>query len=447
MVKSGVRTLYNILFAVCFILSSPYYFVRMRRRGNWQKGFAERFGKYDTKLKQAITNRNTLWIHAVSVGEVNVCTQLIRALEPRLPNLKIVVSTTTTTGMEGLHRKLPNHIGKIYYPIDRRLYVTRALSTIRPEAIVLVEAEIWPNFLWRARDSGRPVFLVNARLSNRSYRGYKRFGFLFRPLFAALSGVGAQNEADAAKLRDLGCRPEAIHIVGSLKYDAAKLDERRSLDVPALLRQIGVTPGARLIVGGSTHPGEEALLAEQFLRLRSRFPDVFLVLVPRHFERSREVGRDLEARGLKFAFRSELTARTRFEPGELDCLLVNTTGELRYFYEQATIIFVGKSLAAEGGQNPIEPGALGKAMVFGPNMQNFAEVVRDFLEQDGAVQVQNAAELEKVMGELLADESRREHLGRNALKVVHENLGAIDRTVDMIVKHLATSGRYPDRFP
>ena len=447
MVKSGVRTLYNILFAVCFILSSPYYFVRMRRRGNWQRGFAERFGKYDTKLKQAITNRVTLWMHAVSVGEVNVCTQLIRALEPRLPNLKIIVSTTTTTGMGELRRKLPNHIGKIYYPIDRRLYVVRALNTIRPEAIVLVEAEIWPNFLWRARDMDTPVFLVNARLSDRSYRGYKRFGFLFRPLFASLSGVGAQNEADAAKLRNLGCRPEAIHIVGSLKFDAASLDERRSLDVPALLRQVGVMPGAMLIIGGSTHPGEEAILAGQFFRLRSRFPNLFLVLVPRHFERSREVGRELEARGLKFAYRSELMAQTRFEPGEIDCLLVNTTGELKYFYEQATIIFVGKSLSAEGGQNPIEPGALGKAMVFGPNMQNFAEVVRDFLAQDGAVQVQDAAELEKVLGELLADDSRREQLGRNALKIVHENLGAIDRTADIIIEHLATSGRYPAALP
>jgi 3-deoxy-D-manno-octulosonic-acid transferase len=414
----------------------------MWRRGNWQWGFTERFGKYDTGLKQAITNRQTLWMHAVSVGEVNVCTQLIRALEPRLPNLKIVVSTTTTTGMGELRRKLPNHISKIYYPIDRRHYVTRALNTIRPEAIVLVEAEIWPNFLWRARALRMPVFLVNARLSDRSYRGYKRFGFLFRPLFGSLTGVGAQNEADAAKLRTLGCRPEAIHIVGSLKFDAAKLDERRLLDVPALLRQAGVAPGARLLVGGSTHAGEEAILAEQFLRLRSRFPDLFLVLVPRHFERSREVGRELAARGLKFTYRSEIMSHTQFEPGELDCLIVNTTGELKYFYEHATIIFIGKSLAAQGGQNPIEPGALGKAMVFGPNMQNFAPIARSFVEQNGAVQVRDAAELEKVLGELLADESRREQLGRNALKVVHENLGAIDRTVDMILKHLAAGGLY-----
>jgi 3-deoxy-D-manno-octulosonic-acid transferase len=442
MVKTGVRTLYNILFMIGFVLSSPYYFVRMRRRGNWQKGFAERFGRYDTKLKQAITNRDVLWMHAVSVGEVNLCTQLIRALEPRLPNLKIVVSTTTTTGMGELQRKLPNHISKIYYPIDRRVYVARALSTIRPEAIVLVEAEIWPNFLWRARSLGMPVFLVNARLSERSYRGYQRFGILFRPLFAGLAGVGAQNEEDAAKLRQLGCRAEAIRIVGSLKFDAAKLDGRRLLDVPALLRQAGVRPGAPVIVGGSTHAGEEAILAEQYLRLRARFPDLFLVLVPRHFERSREVGRALEARGVKFAFRSEVMSRDEFEPGELDCLVVNSTGELKYFYEHATIIFVGKSLTAAGGQNPIEPGALGKPMVFGSNMQNFADVVRAFLQQDAAVQVRDAAELEKALGDLLADEGRRQQLGRNALKVVQENLGAIERTVDMIVARLAANNLY-----
>ena len=165
-----------------------------------------------------------------------------------------------------------------------------------------------------------------------------------------------------------------------------------------------------MIVGGSTHAGEEAILAEQFLRLRARFPDLFLVLVPRHFERSREVGRELEARGVKFAFRSELMSHEEFAPGEIDCLIVNTTGELKYFYEHATIIFVGKSLTAEGGQNPIEPGALGKAMVFGPNMQNFAEVARGFLQQDGAVQVRDAAELEKALGDLLGDEARRDRI-------------------------------------
>src|SRR5947208_6622168 len=187
----------------------------MRRRGNWQKGFSQRFGKYDSKLKQAITNRHVLWAHAVSVGEVNLCTQLIRALEPRMPNLKIVVSTTTTTGMGELESKLPSHISKIYYPIDRYAYVSRALAAISPAAIVLVEAEIWPNFLWRARDLGKPVFLVNARLSENSFRGYQQWGFLFRKLFRSFKGVGCQNAADAARFEAVGVKRDRIHVVGN----------------------------------------------------------------------------------------------------------------------------------------------------------------------------------------------------------------------------------------
>jgi 3-deoxy-D-manno-octulosonic-acid transferase len=436
-----MRFLYNVLFVTGFILAIPYYFLRMRRRGNWQPGFGERFGKYSTHLKQAITNRHVLWMHAVSVGEVNVCTQLIRALEPRMPNLKIIVSTTTTTGMGELQKKLPTHISKIYYPIDRRNYVARALAATRPEAIVLVEAEIWPNFIWRACDQGIPLFLVNARLSERSYRGYKRWRFLFKPLFASFAGIGAQNEEDAAKLRELGCRPEAIHVVGSLKFDAARVDERRLLDVPAMLRQLGVPQGAPVLVAGSTHAGEEALLAAQFLRLRARFPDLFLVLVPRHFERCKEVGRELREMGVNFAYRSEITPNSR-RTDKVDCLLVNTTGELKLFYEHATVIFVGKSLLAAGGQNPIEPGALGKAMVFGPNMQNFSDVARSFVAHNGAVQVGDAAALEQALGDLLGDPARREQLGRNALQVVCENLGAIDRTVEMIVRHLEGGEMY-----
>ena len=435
-VGEAMRSLYNILYAIFFCIAAPHYFLKMWRRGNWRRGFRQRFGHYDAKFKQALTNRHVLWMHAVSVGEVNVCTQLIRALEPRVPNIKIVVSTTTSTGMGELQRKLPAHIGKIYFPIDYRQCVHRALSVIHPEAVLLVEAEIWPNFIWRLGDKKIPLFLVNARLSDRSYRGYKRCGFLFRSLFGSFTGVGAQDEADAARLRELGCRPEAIQVVGSLKFDAARLDERRLLDVPAMLRQLAVPAGARVLVGGSTHAGEEAILAEQFLRLRRRFPDLFLVLVPRHFERGKEVGQELSARGVKFVYRSEVTVNTRFQPGEVECLLVNTTGELRFFYGHATVIFVGRSLTVQGGQNPIEPAALGKAIVFGPNMQNFAAIAETFLRQDGAVQVGDAAGLEQALGELLEDKQRREVLGQNALKVVRENRGAVERTIEMILKHL-----------
>jgi 3-deoxy-D-manno-octulosonic-acid transferase len=437
-----MRTFYNILFTIFFVLSAPYYFWRMRRRGNWLGGFLERFGHYDRKLKQALTNRQVLWLHAVSVGEVNLCTQLIRALEPRLPNLKIVVSTTTTTGMAELQRRLPTHVSKIYYPVDSRKSVARALAVIHPKAVVLVEAEIWPNFIWRANQLGIPLFLVNARMSERSFPRYKKFGFLFRPLFASFAGVGAQNEADAARLREIGCRPDAIRVVGNLKFDAAKLDERRPLDVGAMLRQLGVPPDAEILVAGSTHDGEEKILADVTRRLRARIPKLFLVLVPRHFERCKEVGRQLRERGVKFFYRNGISAGTQLRAGEVECLLVNTTGELKFFYECATVVFVGKSLTAIGGQNPIEPGALGKPMVFGPNMQNFGDVTRNFLGQGGALQVRDSEGLEKVLGELLADEKQRAELGQNALKVVRENLGAVERTVEMILENLKGSGIY-----
>ncbi len=252
---------------------------------------------------------------------------------------------------------------------------------------------------------------------------YKRFGFLFRPLFASFAGVGCQNEEDAARLRAVGCRPEAVRVVGNLKLTRQNWTNAGRLTCRRCLRQLGVPPDAPILVGGSTHDGEEAVLAEIAQRLRARFPKLFLVLVPRHFERGNEVGRQLRERGVKFAYRNLIGANTQLAGGEVECLLVNTTGELRFFYEHATVVFVGKSLTAIGGQNPIEPAALGKAMVFGPNMQNFAGIARNFIGADGAVQVGDAEALEKAIAGLLADENRRAELGRNALEVVRENLG------------------------
>ncbi len=412
----------------------------MRRRGDWRQNFGQRFAIYDAALKQALTNRHVIWIHAVSVGEVNLCTQIIQALEPRVPNATFVVSCTTTTGMAELKRRLPTRVSKIYYPIDRRKFVRRALATINPQAIILVEAEIWPNFLWRASDLKIPVFLANARLSDRSFPRYKKFRFLFRPLFRSFAGVGCQNEEDAQRLRQVGCHESAVHVVGNLKFDAAKLTERSSLDVRGMLRQLGVADDAPVLVAGSTHDGEEILLAEMARRLREKFPKLFLVLVPRHFERCKDLGQKLKARDVKFKFRSEIFSNTKLEPRTLDCLLVNTTGELKFFYEPATVVFVGKSLTAVGGQNPIEPGAQGKAIVFGPNMQNFTDITRAFLRKQAAVQVKDPDELEKAISELLADHARRQQLGRAALEVVTENLGAVERTVQMILPYLERSG-------
>lgn len=439
-----MRFWYNIFFTLFFLLSSPYYFLRMRRRGSWQQGFRQRFGQFDSKLKMALTNRHVLWIHAVSVGEVNIATQLISALETRLPNIKIVVSTTTTTGMGELRKRLPSHIEKIYYPIDFRKYVSRSLRVISPEAIVLVEAEIWPNFLWTARARGIPTFLVNARLSDRSYRGYRRAGFLFRSVFRSFAGIGVQNEADAERLIKLGSRPEAVHVVGNLKFDGVELAERPALEVPTLLHQIGVDPKRPILVAGSTHAGEEALLGRVYRKLRQDFPELFLVVVPRHFERSTEAARDLQQSGLKVTFRTEVSASAKLRTGETDVLLVNTTGELRAFYREAALVFVGKSLCGEGGQNPIEPAAMGKPILFGPNMQNFASITKIILAAEAAIQVADEAALEAALRTLLRDPARRAALGQNAVRVVQSNKGSIDRTVDIIARHLKNEEVYVD---
>lgn len=434
--------MYNLFFALALGLSAPYYFLRLVRRGDWRRDFGERFGRYGSRIKVAVTNRHVLWLHAVSVGEVNLCLQLIRALEPRVPNLKLVVSTTTTTGRAELEKRLPPHISVIYYPVDLRRCVSRALKTLHPEAVVLVEAEIWPNLLWGLRARRIPVFLVNARLSDKSYRRYRRFRFLFRSLFASFAGVSAQTAADVRRLIELGCRPEAVHLVGSLKYEAVQVEERPRLDTAALLRQIGVPPGAPILLGGSTHAGEEALLAEVFQRLRPRFPDLFLVLVPRHFERGKQVGEALAQRGLRFIYRREITAATCLPERAVDALVVNTTGELKEFYREATVVFVGKSLTAAGGQNPIEPAALGRAVVFGPNMQNFAAIAEAFIREGGAVQVRDLAELEATVAGLLADPTRRAQLGEAARRVVRTQAGALERTVEMIVAGIPRDKNY-----
>jgi 3-deoxy-D-manno-octulosonic-acid transferase len=436
--EAVMRFAYNILFVLFFWLSAPYYFWKMWRRGNWRAGLGQRFGRYSPELKTALGKRPVVWLHAVSVGEVGVCWQLIRALEPHLSAFQILVSTTTSTGMAELQRLLPAHIQRIYYPADFAGGVRRAMKAIQPRVIILVEAELWPNFLNQAIAARCPLFLANARFSVRSTRNYGFFGFFFKPIFARFSGVGCQQAEDASRMIELGFRPEAVHLTGNLKFDAAQPGAGSGPDVPALLRHVGVGPKAMILVAGSTHAGEEALLADVFLRLRRRFPNLFLVLVPRHFERTKEVAWELKSRGVKYVLRSIIPEGKAAAPGECECLLVNSTGELKYFYEQATVVFVGKSLTAQGGQNPIEPAALGKPVVLGPNMQNFASVTRAFLGSQAVVQVQNASELESALADLLGNADRRAELGERARQVVQQNLGATERTVKFIME-----GIYP----
>ncbi len=427
-----MRLLYNILFTFFFLLSAPYYLWRLVRRGSWRRGFGQRFGWHEISLRESLDGQRVLWLHAVSVGEANLCVQLIDSLREEIDDWAIVVSTTTTTGMSELEKKLPSEIHKIYYPVDFWPCVAAAFHAVNPDAVVLLEAEIWPEFFWQAKKRGVPICLANARLSDKSYRGYRRFGFLFRKHFSALRAVGAPTKADIGCLCEIGCRDEVVEMTGNMKFDGASSNPDHKLDVPDLLRRLGAVKDAPVLVGGSTHDGEERLLAQMFPRLKEYCPGLMLVLVPRHFERARVVGEQLRALGQRFVFRSELTD----ESGS-DCLVVDSTGELMLFYEAASVVFVGKSLTARGGQNPIEPATLGRAIVFGPNMQNFRAVVRSFLEEDAATQVADVAELEIAVAELLKDSGKRNAQGARARAVVEANRGATHRTAQMCARVLS----------
>lgn len=432
-----IRWIYNILFNVGLVFAAPFYFLKLQRRGGWRENFGQRWGLYDGVLKQTLTNRRVVWLHAVSVGEVNLCLQLVDALQRRLPHHKLVVSTTTSTGMAELKRRLPPSITRIYYPIDRRRQVQRALSAIHPRVMVFIESELWPNMIWGLQRRGIPYLLVNARISERSYRRYRQGSFLFREIFGGFRGIGVQTPEDCTRLESLGVPAGALHLTGSLKFDAAIPSDKPPMDARALLRQIGVADDALVVVAGSTHSGEEVILARTTARLRKTFPNLFLILVPRHQERGGEVGKALSEMGVRFVFRSLIHPGFHSSPGSTDCLVVNSTGELRSFYGCADVVFIGKSLTAHGGQNPIEPAALGKPVVFGPHMENFPQISALFLRQQGAIQIADEIELEKSLGRLLASPAERRELGFRGLSVVQENQGALNKTVEMIASAVA----------
>ncbi len=435
-----MRALYNLLFNLAFLGAAPFLLFRLWRRGQWREGFGERFGRFGARVKQALTNRRVIWIHGASVGEVNLAMTLARALEERMPSIKFVISTTTTTGMAELRRKLSHTIEKVYYPIDRRPWVRRSVGVLHPEAVILMEAELWPNFLWHARRRHIPVMLVNARISDRTFPRYRAAKFLFRDLFANLAGITAREERDIERLTALGCRRDRISVVGSLKFGLPAPVETRVVDVPRILKYAGMPEGALVVLAASTHDGEEAMLGEVFRRLRKKHPGLYLVIVPRHHERAGSVGSQLSRRRVKYVHRSEIRFALDPVPGSTECLVVDTTGELRFFYAHAAVVFVGRSLVPGGGQNPVEPADAGRPVLFGPHMENFRDIAPQLVGAGGARQVADEAELEQALDELLGDPARREAMGAKARGVVESNRGVVDRTVEVVLRTLAEHG-------
>ena len=424
--------LYNILFSVGFLLLLPHFLLRMRRRGGYTRHFWQRIGRYEPDVAARLAGGGRIWIQAVSVGEMNLALGFLEQIRRRRPGTKFVVSTTTSTAHEIAEKKLPADDVLIYFPADFPFIARRALKAIRPAALILVENELWPNLVRLARARGVPVVLINGRISEHSCRGYRKLRVFTRRLLPMVDRFCVQSPGDGQRLWDLGAPEDRITVIGSGKYDIAEPDPSDAEKARAVLRAAGITEKHAVLLGGSTWPGEEAILLDLYKELKAEREDLALVLVPRHVERRAAVLAEIEARGLTVLRRSEIGPGAA--PAERpDVLLVDTTGELMGFYSCATIIFVGKSLSGQqGGQNIIEPAWWGKPVLVGPNMKNFAAVMEEFLGANAILQVPDAHGLKMAALGLLDDPVRRVELGARAARLVREKAGVGERTLDRI---------------
>jgi 3-deoxy-D-manno-octulosonic-acid transferase len=425
-----IRFIYNLFWPIGLLFFLPGYLVKMIRRGGYREKFGQRLGIYNRELHARLSKESSTWLHAVSVGEVNVALKLANALRTLEPDLHCVLTTTTTTGFALACKNAPRWIEVMYTPLDYWPIMRRAFSIIRPVRIVLVEAEIWPNLAAGAHARRVPLALVNARLSPRSERRYRQFRFFIAPTFQLLDSVCVPEKEDADRWAALGVLRDRIRVTGSIKYDPAGLDQITEIQETAHPAPFNhPTPESLVLFGGSTHRGEEEILAAVFLRLRQQFPSLRLFIAPRHVERLREIRAQLDALRLHAALASEALAHGGLKA---DCLLLDTTGELQRWYGIATVVFVGKSLTAHGGQNPVEPILAGKPVVFGPHMENFATLAKTLVSKNGAIQVHDISSLERALTELLSDAQARHRLVQNAHEVLSAHHGATARAATLI---------------
>lgn len=422
--------IYNLAFPLVFIFLLPGILLRTLRRGNLRDKFGQRFGRYDAAARARFVGRRWLWIHSISVGETLVALKLAREIHAQAPEFQIALSVTTSTGFALANDAACDWLAALYNPIDSPRCVRDALDLIQPEKLLLVEGEVWPNLVAECRERGIPVSLVNARLSPRSERRMLVTRFWVSPIFRLLDGVLVPEPDDVARWHSLGVLAEKIRVTGSIKFDSPTGAPTREGEFRALLAPLGVTEKTPILLGGSTWFPEEKILAEILPRLRTEFPDLFLILVPRHVERCAEILRSLAP--LCVARRTALLLAP-----PCDALLVDTTGELRDWYSLATIVFVGKSLpqvAQPGGQNPAEPAALGKPVLCGPRMDNFAALVTHMLAHGAVRTVSDPASLEREAAALLRDPAARAAMASAAATALASHAGATQRTARMLLE-------------
>ncbi len=389
-------------------------------------------------LKAASFDLQPLWVHALSVGEVLSAVSLARALKQKYPGYPIVFSTSTLTGYETASRILQKDMDAVFYfPFDLIFSVRSVINRIHPALVVIVETDIWPNFLFEMKQRFIPVILVNARLSDRSYSGYRRFSRWTSPVFRCFSFVCAQRGEDARRFMGLGLSADKVTIAGNLKYDSPP--DLASENAISYMRQIlfGMTH-RQCLVAGSTHPGEEAILLKAFSRLKTEIPALYLIIAPRDIDRANEICNLAVSTGLTVELLTQMERSPSLYPPN-DVVVVNTIGQLRALYALSTVSFVGGSLINFGGHNPLEPAAFAKPILFGPHTGDVAESCKRLLVLDGAEVVHDASELFHAALTLLKNPELAKAMGENAFKILHENQGALEKTLIFI-------GRFVDGF-
>ena len=417
--------LLDLVYLLLLVAGSPWFVYAAIRKGKYREGWA---AKLLGRVPMRTGAEPCIWLHAVSVGEVNLLAPLLARLEQQHPEWVCVISTTTKTGFDLAKKKYaPRTV--FYCPLDFSWAVRMAVKRIRPRLLVLAELELWPNLIWAARKSGARVAVVNGRLSDHSLRGYRRIRPLIARWLQSLDAIAVQNAEYAERFQTLGARPDRVLLTGSIKFDGAQTD-RHNPKTQQLARLAGIGDGDTVFLAGSTQPPEEELALHVYRELAAAYPALRFIVTPRHPERFEEVASLLDRCGIRWQRRSRLDEDGADPLARV--LLVDAIGELGAWWGTAHIGFVGGSMGTRGGQNMIEPAAYGVAVSFGPATDNFRDVVALLRQRDAAVVVANREELAAFVRRCLEQPDFAQQLGQRAQQLVLEQAGAADKTCELL---------------
>jgi 3-deoxy-D-manno-octulosonic-acid transferase len=424
-----VYLLYSVATLIALVALSPYFLYQALRHKKYVGSLGQRLGYLPVALN--LDGEPSIWIHAVSVGEVLSTRPVIDELRKRYPSLRLFLSTTTRSGQQLARRSITDIDGIFYFPFDWPFTVRRTLSIVRPKLFVMVENEIWPTMLRECRRRGVKTLVINGRISVRSFPRYRLIRPFFKRVLADIDRFCVQGEETASRLVSLGAERSRLTITGSLKFDALDASPLPGRGPARVLRFFRMSPNRPVLIAGSTMRGEDEAVIRAFNRVRTTpgGANALLVIAARHPERFDEVERLCKSEGLATVRRSELPIDA--EP-RADAVILDTIGELAHLYQIATAVFVGGSLVPAGGHNILEPALYGKSIIFGPHMENFNEIAETFLANRAAIQVHNPRELETAIVGLLGDPVRRARLGAAARALIDTNRGAKDRTLAVI---------------